>query len=161
MDAAEQDICVLVHKYVEEVGSVATTAPTLYPIMRFSDAPGAIDFLQRAFGFRRRELIANPDGTIAHAELSLGPSILMIGSDRDDPRLGRRAGTGWIYVAVDDPDEHCRHARREGAEIVEEPFDTDYGSRDYTALDPEGNQWHFGTYRPSAEDVDPTSATAA
>src|SRR5919197_5839868 len=113
-----------------------TMAPSLYPLMRFSDAPAALDFLERAFGFTRRQVIANPDGTIPHAELALGPSILMIGSDRDDPRLGRRAGKGWIYVAVDDADEHCRTARREGAQIVAEPFDTDYGSRDYTALDP-------------------------
>ncbi len=140
---------------------MTTTEPTLYPLMRFTEAPAAIDFLERAFGFRRREVIENPDGTIAHAELSLGPSILMLGSDRDDPRLGRRAGKGWIYVAVDDADEHCRRARQEGAEIVTEPFDTDYGSRDYTALDPEGNQWHFGTYRPPVEEAGGSSATVA
>jgi uncharacterized glyoxalase superfamily protein PhnB len=140
---------------------VTVMAPTLYPTMRFEDAPGAIDFLERAFGFVRREVYANPDGTIAHAELVLGPSILMLGSDRDDPRLGRRAGMGWLYVAVDDADEHCRRAREAGAEIIREPFDTDYGSRDYTAIDPEGNEWHFGTYRPGAETVAPTSTAAA
>jgi uncharacterized glyoxalase superfamily protein PhnB len=79
--------------------------------MRYRDAPAAIDFLERAFGFVRREVIANEDGTIAHAELSLGPSILMLGSDRDDPLVGSRAGKGWIYVAIDDPDEHCARAR--------------------------------------------------
>jgi uncharacterized glyoxalase superfamily protein PhnB len=84
----------------------------------------------------------------------------MLGSDRDDPRLGRRAGMGWIYVAVADADEHCQTARRQGAEIVTEPFDTDYGSRDYTALDPEGNQWHFGTYRPASDGVSGASAAA-
>jgi uncharacterized glyoxalase superfamily protein PhnB len=135
--------------------------PTLYPLMRFTDAPAAIEFLERAFGFTRREVIANPDGTIAHAELMLGPSILMLGSDRDDPRLGRRAGTGWIYVAVADPDAHCERARRAGAQIVTAPFDTDYGSRDYAALDPEGNQWHFGTYQPVAAERSPTSDAEA
>ncbi len=140
---------------------MTTLAPTLYPLMRFNDAPAAIDFLGRAFGFVRREVITNPDGTIAHAELALGPSILMIGSDRDDPRLGRRAGKGWIYVAVDDADEHCRTARQEGAKIITEPFDTDYGSRDYTALDLEGNQWHFGTYRPAVDMVAPASTAVA
>ena len=138
---------------------MSETAPTLYPTMRFADAPAAIDFLERAFGFARREVIANPDGTIAHAELAFGPSILMIGSDRDDPRLGRRTGTGWIYVAVDDADAHCQTAAPE-AEIITQPFDTDYGSRDYAALDPEGNQWHFGTYRPAVDIVAPTSSAA-
>jgi uncharacterized glyoxalase superfamily protein PhnB len=123
-------------------------APTLYPSMRYRDAPAAISFLESSFGFERREVIANEDGTIAHAELALGPSILMLGSDRDDPLVGSRAGLGWIYVAVDDADAHHDRARRAGAQIVIELHDTEYGSRDYAARDPEGNLWHFGTYRP-------------
>jgi uncharacterized glyoxalase superfamily protein PhnB len=139
---------------------MTSVAPSLYPLMRFTDAPAAIDFLERAFGFTRREVITNPDGTIAHAELVFGASILMLGSDRDDPRLGRRAGQGWIYVAVKGADEHCATARREGAEVITEPYDTDYGSRDYTALDLEGNQWHFGTYQPAADGgSDPSAAS--
>ena len=130
---------------------MAAEAPTLYPTMRYRDAPAAIDFLERAFGFLQREVIANEDGTIAHAELSLGPSILMLGSDRDDPLVGPRAGKGWIYAAVDDPDEHCARARAAGAEIVTELHETDYGSRDYAARDLDGNLWHFGTYRPAAD----------
>ncbi len=130
---------------------MTSEAPTLYPTMRYRDAPAAIDFLERAFGFVRREVIANEDGTIAHAELSLGPSILMLGSDRDDPLVGSRAGKGWIYVAIDDPDEHCARARAAGAEVVTELHDTDYGSRDYAARDMDGNLWHFGTYRPAIE----------
>jgi uncharacterized glyoxalase superfamily protein PhnB len=56
-----------------------------------------------------------------------------------------------IYIAVDDLDAHCERARAAGAEIVREPYDTDYGSRDYSARDLEGNVWSFGTYRPTAE----------
>ena len=134
-------------------------APTLYPTMRFRDAPAAIEFLQRAFGFGVRQVVAGPDGTIVHAELTYGPSVLMLGSDREDPRLGRRAGLGWIYMAVDDADGHCNRARAAGAEIIAEPYDTEYGSRDYTALDLEGNQWHFGTYRPAAEPASDDAAT--
>ena len=129
--------------------------------MRYRDAPAAIAFLKEAFGFEEREVIANEDGTIAHAELTLGPSILMLGSDREDALLGRRAGRGWIYVAVDHPDAHCDRARAGGAEIVTDLFDTDYGSRDYTAGDPEGNTWHFGTYRPAAQAQEATAAAAA
>lgn len=122
-------------------------APTLYPTLRYRDGPAAIDFLQRAFGFTEMQTIANEDGTIAHAEMAHGPSVLMLGSDRDDPYYdGRRAGQGWLYVAVDDADAHCERARAAGAEIVAEPYDTDYGSHDCTLLDPEGNHWQFGTY---------------
>jgi uncharacterized glyoxalase superfamily protein PhnB len=124
-------------------------APTLYPSMRYRDAPAAIEFLKKAFGFEERQVIANPDGTIAHAELSLGPSILMLGSARDD-MFGKRVGDGWLYVAVDDADAHHDRAKAAGAQIVSELHDTDYGSRDYHARDPEGNWWMFGTYRPAA-----------
>jgi hypothetical protein len=68
--------------------------PTLYPLMRYTDAPAAIEFLKRAFAFRDLERIDNPDGTIAHAGLSYGSSVLMLGSDRDVPRGGRRVIAG-------------------------------------------------------------------
>jgi uncharacterized glyoxalase superfamily protein PhnB len=139
---------------------MADTAPSLYPAMRYRDAPAAIEFLKEAFGFREREVIANEDGTIAHAELIYGSSILMLGSDRDDPMYGRRAGQGWLYVAVDDPDAHYRRAHEGGAEIITELHDTDYGSRDYSARDLEGNFWSFGTYRPAPETTEATSAAA-
>ncbi len=134
--------------------------PTLYPVMRFRDAPAAIEFLKAAFDFREVQVLANEDGTIAHAELSYGPSILMLGSDREDPVMGSRAGQGWIYVAVQDADAHCQRARAAGAKIAVEPFDTDYGSRDYTAHDLEGNVWHFGTYRAAVETAQAASSAA-
>ena len=140
---------------------MAREAPTLYPTLRYRDAPAAIEFLKRAFGFTEVAVIANEDGTIAHAELSLGPSVLMLGSDRDDELLGRRAGTGWLYAAVDDADAVCERARAVGAEIVAAPYDTDYGSRDFTARDLEGNVWHLGTYRVSAEVLAGAPGTAA
>jgi uncharacterized glyoxalase superfamily protein PhnB len=118
--------------------------------MRYRDGAAAIDFLKRAFGFEERVVYRNDDGTIAHAELSYGPSILMLGNDRDE-RYGKRAGQGWLYAAVEDADAHCARALAAGATLLTELHDTDYGSRDYTARDPEGNMWSFGTYRPAVE----------
>lgn len=127
---------------------MAEQAPTMYPSMRYRDGRAAIDWLKQAFGFEERVAYADDDGSIAHAELSYGPSILMLGSARDD-QYGKRVGQGWIYVAVEDADAHCERARAAGAEIIAELHDTDYGSRDYAARDPEGNTWNFGTYRPA------------
>ena len=126
-------------------------APTLYPAMRYRDAPAAIEFLKEAFGFERaRGPPGQRDGTIAHAELTYGPSILMLGDRGATTRDGKRAGQGWLYVAVEDPDARCAHAPRGRARrIVSEFHDTEYGSRDYAALDPEGNHWSSGTYRPA------------
>src|SRR5260370_39607400 len=94
-------VCVRVRIMTAGSGSMPAEAPTLYPSLRYRDAPAAIDFLKGAFGFRERVGYPNEDGTIAHAELSYGPSILMLGSDREDGDC-IRAGQGWIYVAVGD-----------------------------------------------------------
>jgi uncharacterized glyoxalase superfamily protein PhnB len=123
----------------------------MYPSLRCRDPRAMIEFLESGFGFKELAVHADEDGTIRHAEVSYGPSILMLGAEYDD-LYGRRAGQGWLYVAVEDPDAHCERARAAGAEIVVELHDTDYGSRDYAARDPEGNMWNFGTYRPAAEE---------
>jgi uncharacterized glyoxalase superfamily protein PhnB len=120
----------------------------VYPSLRYHDAPAAIEWLERAFGFERMQVIENPDGTIAHAELRWGDGVIMLGSERDDPVHGSHAGQGWNYVVVEDADAHHDRARAAGAEIVMELTDQDYGSRDYSARDPEGNLWSFGTYAP-------------
>src|SRR5436309_10937091 len=121
--------------------------PSVCPSLRYTDAPRAIDFLVDAFGFRRGEVYENEDGTIAHAQLAYGDGIVMLASDRDDGH-GSHVGHGWIYVVVEDADAHYAQAKAAGAEIVREPTDQDYGSRDYSARDPEGNLWSFGTYSP-------------
>ena len=63
-------------------------------------------------------------------------------------RFGSHAGRAWVYVSVDDPDAHHEQSTAAGAEIVMELADQEYGSRDYSARDPEGNLWSFGTYDP-------------
>jgi uncharacterized glyoxalase superfamily protein PhnB len=119
----------------------------IYASMRYRDAPAAIEWLQRAFGFTRGVVYEEPDGTVSHAELRYGEGTVMLGSWRGEDDH-RRPGHGWAYVAVDDLDEHYRQAQAAGAEIVNEPQHEDYGSF-YGARDPEGNLWSFGTYRPS------------
>jgi uncharacterized glyoxalase superfamily protein PhnB len=57
---------------------------------------------------------------------------------------------GAIYATVDDPDALCERARAAGAEIVRGPEDMDYGSREFSARDPQGLLWSFGTYVPAA-----------
>ena len=118
--------------------------PNIYPFLSFADADGALEWLGRAFGFEEHAVYRSGEdsgGTVHHAEISLGPGIVMFGQG-DTSEHG-------IYVAVEDADAHYERAKAAGAEIVREIEDTDYGSREYTARDPEGNIWSFGTYRPS------------
>ena len=120
-----------------------TDAPCIYPAIRYHDARAAIDWLVGILGFTNRVTYEH-DGKIAHAELSLGSSILMLGEVRD----GMPQQAALIYVAVRDPDALCERVRASGAVIEQEPYDTDYGSREFACRDFEGNQWSFGTYWP-------------
>ena len=132
----------------------STAITSIFPFMRYEDAARAIDWLEQAFGFQCQLRVPGPDGTIAHAELRLGNGVIMLGSFKDDdlgltsPRDLARVTQG-IYVALEDIDAHYRRARAAGAEIVRELTDTEYGSREYLARDPEGHLWSFGTYRPA------------
>jgi uncharacterized glyoxalase superfamily protein PhnB len=120
---------------------------SVIPSLRYKDAPRAVRWLEEAFGFKPAMVVDGENGTIAHAELTYGDGMVMLGSDRDD-QYGSHAGHGWLYVVVEDADAHYAQARAAGAEIVRELADQDYGSRDYSARDFEGNLWSFGTYRP-------------
>src|SRR4051794_17307098 len=126
--------------------------PTIFPALRYRDAPAAIDWLGRAFGFERHAVFEG-DGVVHHAELRLGEGMIMLGSAQDPEHNeysghAPAPGSAATYVVIEDPDAHCARAREAGAEIVMDLHDTDYGSRDYTARDPEGNVWSFGTYNP-------------
>jgi uncharacterized glyoxalase superfamily protein PhnB len=132
--------------------------PTVFPTLHYDDAQAAIDFLTAAFGAERHAVYDDGKGTIAHAELRLGNGIVMLGPARPDASATRGKG-GGIYVVVEDPDAHCARARDAGAEIVRDLNDTDYGSREYGARDPEGNAWSFGTYQPFAFDHEGATAT--
>ena len=124
---------------------------TLYPVLKYDDARAAIDFLEAAFGFERLHVFEGENGAVAHAELKFGDGVIMFGSASEgDERFNQGIGRTTVYVVVDDPDSLFSRARGAGAEIVMEPTDQSYGSRDFTARDPEGNLWSFGTYRPGA-----------
>jgi uncharacterized glyoxalase superfamily protein PhnB len=131
---------------------IQTAAPQVWPALRARDARGLIDFLTAAFDFR--VVVVHGEGDrVEHAELA-GPAGggVMIGSMRDDPedRWPVQPGTGGVYVVVEDVRALHRRAVAAGAEILEAPVERDYGSTEFTARDPEGNRWSFGSYRGAA-----------
>jgi uncharacterized glyoxalase superfamily protein PhnB len=122
---------------------------SIYPVLKYSDAHAAIDFLERAFGFQRHAVHENEEGAVVHAELRFGDQVAMVSSaGAGDPVFDQGVGRTTVYVAVDEVDSLHDTAAAAGAEIVMPPTEQDYGSRDFSARDPEGNIWAFGTYRP-------------
>lgn len=126
--------------------------PSVIPAIKYRDAPKALDFLQQAFGFERHFVVEGESGRIDHAQLSRPGGMVMLGSkSKPDPKNPWADAPGGVYVVVEDVDAYHARAKAAGAEIVVPPRDTDYGAREYSARDLEGNLWSFGTYDPWAE----------
>ena len=127
--------------------------PTIVPYFGYRDAAAALRWLAEAFGFEEKQAFSGPDGTVMHAEMAFGGGVVMVGTG-EPPAEGEAAATSptghGIYVVVDDVDSHHERAMAAGARIVYGPEDTEFGTRRYRALDPEGYEWSFGTYSPSA-----------
>jgi uncharacterized glyoxalase superfamily protein PhnB len=118
---------------------------TVFPCITFKDAKASIDWLERALGAERVAAYEDDEGRVVHAEIRIGSSAVMCG----DERTGSTAtppGVSIVYVVVDDADAAYERAKNAGAEVTE-PVDQDYGSRDITVTDPDGNRWALGTYR--------------
>jgi uncharacterized glyoxalase superfamily protein PhnB len=126
---------------------MGTSPPAVIPVLRYRDAPAAIRWLVDAFGLTESFVAPGDAGTVAHAQLTWAGGMVMLAS-RSDRGLDIGQGPAWIYVIVDDVEAHHDRAVGAGAEIVQPLEDEDYGGSGYTARDPEGNLWSFGTYRP-------------
>ena len=134
----------------------ASSPSTIMPALRYRDAPAAIEWLCRVFGFEKHAVYPGPDNTIGHAELTLGGGMIMLGSEKDDAH-GRRFKspddvggfeTRSAYIIVPDAEAVYARAQAAGAIILRAIQDTDYGSREFTVKDPEGHSWSVGTYDP-------------
>jgi PhnB protein len=129
---------------------------TLTPYLAVDDASAAIDFYQRAFGAKERVRMHGPDGMIAHAELEIGDSKVMLSdpfpqaSTRPPKELG---GTSvGVFVYVENVDEVFQQAVDAGATATMEPDDQFWGDRFGSVTDPFGHSWQISTH---VEDVPP------
>lgn len=129
---------------------------TVTPYLAVDDATAAIDFYQRAFGAKERVRMAGPDGKIAHAELELGDSVVMLSDPfpqfiaKPPKELG---GTSiGVFVYVENVDDVFRQAVDAGATPTMEPEDQFWGDRFGSLTDPFGHQWQIATH---VEDVSP------
>jgi uncharacterized glyoxalase superfamily protein PhnB len=136
----------------KEATMATSVNPSVIPVIKYQDASDAIGWLQRAFGLTRHLVVEAEGSRIGHAELARPGGMVMLGSRTEpDPKNPWAAAPGGVYVVVPDVDAHHAQAKAAGAEIVIAPRDTDYGAREYSARDLEGNLWSFGTYEPWAE----------
>jgi uncharacterized glyoxalase superfamily protein PhnB len=115
-------------------------AAAVIPVLVYPDVRAAVAFLEAAFGFSERVQI----GEDHRSQLSFGDGAVIVGDvrhDRRPPRAGEE--THSVVVRVDDARTHCERAHDQGATILMEPTDFEYGERQYAAADPFGHRWTF------------------
>jgi uncharacterized glyoxalase superfamily protein PhnB len=134
------------------------TKATIIPVLRYRDAPAAIEWLCKVFGFEKHLVVPDEDGSVAHAQLSFGNGMIMLASvPKSETEFGRLmkqpdemggAQTQTSYVVVTDVDAVYANAKIGGAKIATEIRDEDYGGRGFSCYDLEGHLWSFGSYDP-------------
>jgi uncharacterized glyoxalase superfamily protein PhnB len=113
---------------------------TVIPVLIYPDVREAVAWLTAAFGFVERLQI----GENHRSQLTFGDGAVIVGDVRGDRRPPRHGEvTQSVMVRVLDVRAHCERARVQGARIVQEPIDFEFGERQYTAEDPAGHQWTF------------------
>jgi uncharacterized glyoxalase superfamily protein PhnB len=134
---------------------------TIAPCLLYHDAPAMIEWLCTVFGFDKKAVYMNGE-KVAHAELTLGAGMVMLGSvpdvDSSQPwaKLIRQPSelnfveTQSPSLMVDDPDAVYALVTKNGGTVVLEIEDKDYGGRGFTCRDPEGHLWAVGNYNPWA-----------
>jgi PhnB protein len=114
-----------------------STYRTVTPYLLVASADAELAFLKAAFGAEERDVSRTADGSIAHAEIVIGDSLVMMG----------QAGGRWqphdgsFYLWVDDVDATYRRALEAGATSESEPEDKPYGHRNAGVIDPAGITW--------------------
>ena len=111
----------------------------------------SLDFYEKAFGFKTKEVIKEKDGSIGHAELTYKDCLIML-SECCSPEVNTKnpttlGGTTFnFYVYTEDVDTLFKQAVAAGATGLKEPQDTFWGDRWCMLKDPEGHIWAFATH---------------
>jgi uncharacterized glyoxalase superfamily protein PhnB len=127
--------------------AAADGEPNIFVGLHYRDGRAALEWLERAFGFRKTFEVPGPDGAIVHAEMRIGDGPILIDAGPKDPAAWGDNSQA-VFVHVTDPDAHYARAKEAGARILRPPHDTPW-ARGYYAADLDGFLWGFSTYKPA------------
>jgi PhnB protein len=115
---------------------------TVSPYIVVPDVAKLIDFAKQVFGAREVHLSKRPDGTVMHAEIKIGDSIIMMG----EAPSGGKNFPAMLHLYMEDVDALYQSAIQAGAKSLREPTDQPYGDRSGGVEDEFGNQWWISTH---------------
>ena len=129
---------------------------TITPYLSVDDATAASEFYEKAFGAKETVRMNGPDGKVAHAELQIGDSTIMLSDPfpQAQAKTPKEVGgtTVGLFTYVEDVDEVFKQALDAGATSTMEPTDQFWGDRFGSVVDPFGHHWQIATH---VEDVPP------
>lgn len=136
----------------------------IIPQITYYNPETTIEWLCQALGFEKHLIISDESGQISHAELLLDNSMIMIGSANPGSELsqyikhpsdleGAITQSPYIVLNSESIKPHYERAMKNGARILHELREEDYGGRHYSCYDIEGHLWSFGTYDPWTKNV--------
>lgn len=151
---------------------IPPSASTIIPSLRYKDAHAAIDWLVRVFGFKRQAVYEGPNGTVAHAQLTHGGGMLMLGSAsnqgdsaRTSISLEETGGRETVGLCLILTEEECLavydRVKAAGVRLVHELAAPEYGGKSFGCCDLEGHVWWVGSYNPWAEYAAPAAEGTA
>jgi PhnB protein len=121
---------------------------TVTPYLVIPGVAKGIEFVKEAFGATEVSVSRRPDGTIMHAEVRIGDSIIMMG----EAPTGGKNFPAMLHLYMEDVDGVYKRAIQAGAKSLREPADQFYGDRTGGVEDAFGNQWWIAAH---VEDVAP------
>lgn len=126
-----------------EESKIPVAYQTVMPYLIVEGAEKFLVFLKQIFNASEQLRVPGSEGGIRHAEVKIGDSTVMV-ADATEKFKPTPAG---LFINVADTDKTYKHALREGATSIMEPFDEDYGARSAGIRDPFGNTWWLATYK--------------
>ncbi|NED97733.1 VOC family protein [Phytoactinopolyspora alkaliphila] len=141
---------------------IPDTYRRITPCLVVRGAGKALEFYAEVFHATERMRFPGPNGTIAHAEVQIGDSVLIV--EDESPHMGTSApppegisgSPSFLFIYVDNVDDVVAHAAELGASVRRAPEDQFYGDRDAHVVDPFGHHWNIATH---VEDVEPDELT--
>jgi uncharacterized glyoxalase superfamily protein PhnB len=135
------------HEQAPAAPAIAESTFTVEPALPVHGAAQFIEFLKHAFGAEETARHMRPDGSIAHAEIKIGDSVISTG---DAGGADLKPMPTAIHLYVPDADAMYQRALRAGATSMHEPIDQPYGDREASVKDPFDNNWYIGTHKADA-----------
>jgi uncharacterized glyoxalase superfamily protein PhnB len=132
---------------------------SIIPCLSYKDAPAAIEWLCKAFGFQKKMVVPAGENKIAHAQLTIGDSMIMINSTGMETEFSKLiktpsevsgvvTQTTYVILSAEEIDAHYENAKSNGAKIIQQLAEQDYGGKNFSCYDIEGHLWSFGSYDP-------------